>query len=141
MYHNEFNKWAESIKRNKNFGKWNYYPKDSNKSVPVGQPPTTDSIIEEIRQHPGLEDRGFFDDVVSWLREDAPKKLRGFLHDLYPHTTGLSKASADLSYKTLCGAVYKAEFRASERLEQRMMLGSSNEWVRKYFADFPPRRK
>lgn len=134
------NKYEDWAKKNINFGKWTYHSKDSDKAIPVAPPPTDKEIIEEILGHPNLEDRGFFEDVVNWLKEDAPRKLRGFLNDLYPWVTGLSKASADLSYETLCEAVFRMGFRASERLERRMTLGQTNDWVRKYFLDFPPRQ-
>lgn len=134
-----YNKYEEFAKKNINFGKWTLHSKDYDKAIPVAPAPTDKEIIDEILQHPSLEDKGFFEDVVDWLRKDAPRKLRAFLNDLYPWTTALSKASADLSYGVLCEAVFRMGFRASERLEQRMMLGQNNEWVKKYFADFPPR--
>lgn len=129
------------VKKNSNFGKWTYHSKDSDKAIPVAPAPTDQEIIEEILQHPSLEDKGFFEDMVIWLKEDAPRKFRAILNDLYPWSTGLSKASADLSYETLCEAVFRVGFRATERLERRMILGQTNEWVRKYFADFPPGKK
>ncbi len=129
-----YNKYEEFAKKNINFGKWTYHSKDSDEAIPVAPAPTDKEMIDEILQHPSLEDKAFFEDVVDWLRKDAPRKLREFLNGC---KTGL--AFADLSYKTLCEAVFRMGFRASERLEQRMMLGQNNEWVKKYFADFPPR--
>lgn len=129
-----YNKYEEFAKKNINFGKWTYHSKDYDKAIPVAPAPTDKEIIDEILQHPSLEDKGFFEDVVDWLRKDAPRKLRAFLNGF--KTSLLVSAPC---YETLCEAVFRMGFRASERLEQRMMLGQNNEWVKKYFADFPPR--
>lgn len=121
--------WASAIK-NKSFGKW--LPQEPTGPVTEYVPVTDEQIIGEILDHPNLEDRGFFEDMVAWLRMDAPRRLRGMLEDLFPW-----KTSADFSYERLCEAVYRMGFRASKILERRMILGTSNEWVRKYFEDFP----
>lgn len=124
-----------------NWGKWVYQTKGSGDPTEWPSPPKDEQIIGEILEHSSLEDRGFFEDMVAWLRKDAPRKLRGMLQDLFPWTTGLSKASADLSYERLCEVVYRMGFRASEVLERRMVLGPSNKWVKKYFEDFPMEKK
>lgn len=131
-----YNKYEEFAKKNINFGKWTYHSKDSDEAIPVAPAPTDKEIIDEILQYPSLEDNGFFEDVVDWLRKDAPRKLRAFLNGC---KTSLRMSCSVPWYETLCEAVFRMGFRASERLEQRMMLGQNNEWVKKYFADFPPR--
>ena len=139
--HNKITDYFSRDFKNKDWGKWTYSAQGANKSAPWPSPPTDDSIIDGILNHPDLEDRGFFEDVVDWLRRDAPRKLRGTLNDLYPRWTKDSFAGVDLSYERLCEAVYKVGFRASEVLVRRMTLGQSNKWVRKYFEDFPPTTK
>jgi hypothetical protein len=101
--------------------------------VEIPKRPGDDVLIREIREHPSLEDSGFFDDIVEWLRRDAPKKLGRLLDILRPWPAGFTV----LSHETLCEALYSLGFRASERLERRMILGTANEWTRKYFEDFP----
>lgn len=118
---------------NKNFGTWVYDALNKNPATPAQ---TDKQIIESILEHPNLEDKGFFEDMVAWLRKDAPKKLGSVLNGLYYSGTGLGRANADLSYNNLCKMVYSAGFRASEVLERRMILGPTNEWVKKYFEDF-----
>lgn len=138
-YYDETNWKNIDFSKDVNFGKWVFQPKESNESISVPTPLTDEQMIDEILGHPDLEDKGFFEDMVAWIRMDAPKKLRTMLTNLCPWTTGLGRASADLSYKMLCRVVYEMGFRASEVLERRMTLGQNNEWVRKYFGDFPPR--
>ena len=123
--------WINTTK-SVSYNKWTY----EKTGEPVSPSPTDEQIVEEILQHPDLEDKGFFEEMVAWTRRDAPKKLRGMLSNLYPWRTRLSKANADLSYVMLCKVVYMMGFRASETIEKRMILGPSNEWVRRYFEDF-----
>lgn len=131
------NSWTFNYKpEHKNWNKWKYAATEGVAEVAK----TEEETIEEVLRHPNLGDRGFFEEMVSWLRRDAPKKLRVVISNLYPWSTGLSKANADLSYERLCESVYSMGFRASEMIEKRMILGPSNEWVRKYFADFGPRK-
>lgn len=82
---------------------------------------------------PHMEDKGMFTDIVDWLRKDAPKKLRSVLNGLDKH-----RVLPPVPYEYLCRVVYELEFRANEVVEGRMILGPNNEWVQKYFADFPP---
>lgn len=137
---NDYNTWPSNIKK-ENFGhKWIHQP--TNTPIP---PATTDEqMIEAISEHQYLEEKDFFLDMVEWLRKDAPKKLRTMLQELWPWpgwgNTITQRATVNLDYERLCEVVYKMGFRASERLERRMMLGQNNEWVKKYFADFPPGR-
>lgn len=121
-----------------NWGKWVYHSKGSKESGAWPSPPTDDHMIKEILECRDLGERGFFEDLVAWLRKDAPRKLRGMLKNLFPWTTGLGGSLSDLSYERLCETVYSMGFRASDVLERRMILGPSNKWVRKYFEDFPP---
>lgn len=123
--------WMSSIKDG------NWLPKNSDGPVKEYVPLKDEQIIDEIVHHPNLEDRGFFEDMVSWLRKYAPKHLRGTLEHLFPWTNVSSKSSADLSYERLCWAVYRTGFKASEILERRMILGPTNMWVKMYFKDFP----
>jgi hypothetical protein len=81
---------------------------------------------------PHMEDKGMFTDIVDWLRKDAPKKLRGVLNGLYAHLP-------PVPYEHLCRIVYELGFRANEVVEGRMILGPNDEWVKKYFEDFPLR--
>lgn len=118
--------------KDKNWGKWTYTAKGSDKAVPWPKPPTDEEMIADIL--PRTEDEDFFGDMVAWLRRDAPRKLNITLVGLCaPMHTG------PVSYERLCEALYQVGFRASEILERRMTLGPSNEWVRKYLEDFPPR--
>lgn len=135
--HYDETNWA---KKNVNFGKWTYHAKDSDKATPVPSPPTDEQMIEVILEHQYLEEKDFFLDMVEWLRNDAPKKLRTMLRELWPGNTITQRATANLDYERLCEVIYKMGFRASEILERRMTLGQNNEWVKKYFEDFPPRQ-
>lgn len=121
---------------------WEYYTKDYGKWVmdPQGTPSnpypepvyaSDEAMIEDILKR--TEDKEFFKEVVAWLRQDAPKKLRAALIEIH----GIRQKP--IKYEWLCELVYNLNFRASERIEHRMILGQTNEWTRKYFKDFPPR--
>lgn len=122
-------KWTSNIK-NDNFGKWIH----SSTNTYVPPPPTDEQMIKAIHDNQNLEDKDFFREMVDWLRKYAPRKLRVALQELW----SAASASVDLSYERLCEVVYKMAFRASEALEHRMVLGPNNQWVQKYFGDFPP---
>jgi hypothetical protein len=108
-----------------NYGKW------VKGATHQGSNPYADeAMIEEIL--PRTEDKGFFKEIVAWLKEWAPKKLRPALFEL----NGIKRDP--ILYEWLCKIVYLMNFRASRNLERRMLLGPSNKWVRKYFEDFPP---
>lgn len=93
-------------------------------------PATNESMIDDIMNR--TEDKGFFKDMVEWLKKDAPKRLSGMLKELVsPMHTGT------VAYDRLCEVLYQIGFKTSEPIERRMILGPSNEWVKKYFADFP----
>lgn len=101
------------------FGKW-----------AIGWEPTEQEMIEKILT--GIDDEGFFRDILDWLKKMAPKKVPRFLEELYiPINSGLT-----YSYESLCEIVYKFGFRASEVVERRMILGTNNKWVQDYFKDF-----
>lgn len=74
------------------------------------------------------EDRGFAEDILSWLRASAPRKIRFFLS---------MSSSAGVTYEFLCMCVYELGFRGSDLIERRMVLGPVNKWVKLYFEDFP----
>ena len=118
-------------------GRWMFQPKGGGEPIPVMPPPTDEQMICAIIEHQHLEDKDFFREIVDWLRRDAPRKLRWTLQELWPGDSGLARASADLSYGRLCEVVYKLGFRTSEAIEGRMMLETPNDWVKKYFEDFP----
>jgi hypothetical protein len=92
--------------------------------------PTENEMIEDVMGR--TEDRGFFRDMVDWLRKDAPKRLSVMLKELVsPMHTG------PVAYDRLCEVLYQIGFRTSELIERRMILGPSNRWVVEYFNDFP----
>lgn len=94
--------------------------------------PSEQEMIEKILT--GIDDEGFFRDILDWLKKMAPKKVPRFLEELYiPINSGLT-----CSYDGLCEIVYKLGFKASETLEHRMILGANNKWVQEYFKDFYP---
>lgn len=110
---------------------WTYTAKGANETVPWPKPRTESEMVRDVLSR--AEDGDFFGDMVTWLEKDAPRKLKSALRDLSaPMHTG------EVSYERLCEVLYKIGFRASEVLVRRMTLGPSNEWVRKYFQDFPP---
>lgn len=116
--------WFKKTTVSSNLGTWVYDATNSK------NPTLTDEqIIESILGYEGFKEKGFLQDIVAWLRRDAPKKLREALLQMYP--------LRNLTYKHLCEVVYKMGFRASEIIERRMILGETNEWVREYFKDFP----
>lgn len=121
-----------NFEKDKNWGKWTYTAKGSDPQ-PWPSPPSEEEMIKDILSR--VEDEGFFNDMVAWLRSDAPRKLRPTLRELCaPMHTG------PVAYDRLCEVLCQIGFRASEMLEKRMALGPTNVWVRKYFEEFPPRR-
>lgn len=123
--------WTWDIKKTES---WNWLPSNINtQTKPVESPPTLESMIKKIQSH--VEDQGFFNDMVEWLRTNAPKKLRNALRELAPpmHT-------GPVAYDRLCEVLYEIGFRASDLLERRMILGPTNRWVQEYFKDFPSRK-
>lgn len=129
---NKIENWVVN-NTNKNWGKWVYEDKDSNERVPWPSPPTDEEMIEDVLSR--VEDKGFFTDMMAWLRSDAPRKLRTTVQELHaPLHIG------PVAYDRLCEVVYQLGFRASEVLERRMILGPTNKWVKKYFGDFPGNR-
>jgi hypothetical protein len=116
------------------YGKW---VRDSqavvNKSYPEPVYVTDEAMIDEVLER--TEDKDFLREIVAWLKHDAPKKLRPALSEIH----GIRQKP--IKYEWLCELVYNLNFRASERIEHRMILGQTNEWTRKYFKDFPPRGK
>jgi hypothetical protein len=100
-------------------------------SFQLPRAPTEDDMIEDVMSR--TEDRGFFRDMVEWLRKDAPKRLRSILGEFVsPMHTG------PVAYDRLCEVLCQIGFRTSELIERRMILGPSNRWVVEYFNDFPP---
>lgn len=135
---NKNSNWTWEVK-NDEYGKW----LDQTITIPSGTinantiksqytvpSATKESMIENILSK--TEEKGFFGDIVEWLKRDAPKKVTATLNDLH-------YSSEPVTYERLCEAVYDVGFRATERIEQRMMLGPANEWVQGYFRDFPER--
>lgn len=92
---------------------------------------TDERMIEDILER--TEDKEFFREVVAWLKHDSPKKLRPALQELH------GVRQSPIKYEWMCELIYNLNFRASEKLEHMMILGQTNEWVKKYFGDFPPR--
>lgn len=119
----------ENTSTSKDFGKWTFVS-HNNPPVEVPPPPSNEEMTGRILPH--MEDKGMFTDIVDWLRKDAPKKLRSVLNGLDEH-----RVLPPVPYEYLCRVVYELGFRASDILESRMILGPNNEWVKKYFADFP----
>lgn len=115
---------------NKDFGKWTKNTTTTSNILESICPPN-EKMIEEILER--AEDKEFFREIVLWLTNNAPKKLRSALQELY----GIKRDI--ILYAWFCKIVYLMNFRANEKLEQHMILGQTNEWVRKYFTDFPPR--
>lgn len=135
---NKNDNWTWEVK-NYEYGKW----LDQVITVPAGKAaantikskytvpsPTKESMIEDVLSR--TDEKGFFGDVIEWLERDAPRKVAITLNDLH-------YSSGSITYDRLCEAVYDVGFRANERIERRMMLGSANEWVQGYFRDFPDR--
>jgi hypothetical protein len=122
----------ENTSTSKDFGKWTFVSQN-NPPVEVPPPPSNEEMIKSLLPH--MEDKGMFEDIVDWLRKDAPKKLRGLLNGLYAQHMILPP----VPYEYLCRVVYELEFRANEVVENRMILGTNNQWVKRYFEDFPLR--
>lgn len=127
--HNKITDYLSKNINNKDWGKWTYTAKGANETAPWPNPPTESEMIRDALSR--TEDEGFFGDMVAWLKKDAPRRLKSVLRDL-------CSPMGTISYERLCASLYNVGFRASERLERRMTLGPSNEWIRKYFEDFPP---
>ena len=119
------NKTWENIKPDNNYGKWVFEGNEFADPVPKV---TEQSMMEDILLR--TEDEGFFRDILDWLQNMAPKKIRRLLNRL-------SGEPGKISYESMCESVYQFGFRASEILERRMILGPANKWVRMYFEDFP----
>ena len=75
----------------------------------------------------GAKEQAFVTEIVNWMRHSAPAKL----------TTSFVFRLKNINREQLCGMVYGLQFRASEMVENIMLLGPSNDFVRRYFADFP----
>lgn len=120
----------DNTSTSKDFGKWTLIT-SNHPPVELPPPPTDEEMIGRILPH--MEDKGMFTDIVDWLRKDAPKKLRSALNGLDKH-----RVLPPVPYEHLCRVVYELGFRANEVVEGRMILGLNNEWVKKYFEDFPP---
>jgi hypothetical protein len=119
--------WGD-LYNSKVYGEW----KNISNKQPFGSLPTNDEMAKSVLSR--VEDRGFFDDCLDWLKSHAPRKIRVFLKGLCP-----SDSPARVTYDDLCRAVYNLGFRTSEILERRMILGPANRWVQDYFKDFPRR--
>lgn len=91
---------------------------------------TNELMIEDILNR--TEDKGFFNEMVEWLKKEAPKRLPFMLRELC-----LPMHPGSVSYDRLCEVLYQIGFRTSELIERRMILGPSNKWVAQYFIDFP----
>lgn len=117
--------WFKKTVSSNNWGEW--FDNSNNTQNPL----TDEQMVKSILDHEYFEEKGFFQDIVAWLRRNAPKKLWEALLWIYP------LRHAKLTYKHLCELVYRMGFKASEIIERRMILGETNEWVREYFKDFP----
>lgn len=112
-----------------NFEKW---IKDMN----ADPPPSEQEMIESISLN--AEDVGFFRDILDWLQKMAPKKISFFLRELYLSKSNEWASPKKYSYEKMCELIYRMGFRASETIENRMILGTNNKWVQDYFRDFHP---
>lgn len=125
------NEWEYWVQKHKEIGDWTVntsYP--SSPKIDKSPFPTEDVMLLDVFSR--TEETGFVEDIMSWLRSCAPRKIVTFLKGLCsPHYTG------PVSYESLCEAVYQLGFRASELIERRMVLGSGNKWVKLYFEEFP----
>lgn len=95
-------------------------PQDSGKRAPID---LVNAVVSESKE------TSFVKEIVSWLQDFAPAKL----------TVSFVLRLRQKNYEDLCALVYSLHFRASALVEDIMMLGPSNEFVVKYFRDFPPR--
>jgi hypothetical protein len=125
-YDSNTNTWSNS--GSGYFEKW--IEAESKKTLPTEQ-----EMIKKILT--GVEDVGFFKDILDWLKKMAPKRVPRFLEELYIPLQG-DNPGLFCSYESLCEIVYKFGFKASETIEKRMILGSNNKWVQEYFRDFHP---
>ena len=98
---------------------------------------TEDELIAKILDK--TDEKEFFKDIVKWICHVlAPTKRRQIIEDI----RGWSRTAAAtrrLSHSDFCMFIFSSRIRASELLESRMLLGESNEWVKKYFENFPTR--
>lgn len=131
--HYYFADWvSKNIKKDANWGKWNYTPKGSTEQQEWPRPPSEEEMMSDILSR--VEDEGFFKDMVVWLKNDAPRKLKQALREMCePMHAG------PVAYDRLCEVLYQIGFRANDVLERRMKLGPANDWVRRYFDEFPPK--
>lgn len=125
---------------NKIYNKNTYKPQKGNKNTkwnimgggdkirPFSALPTNDEMKKSVLSRTNEE--SFVQDILDWLVEMAPRKIRSFLKRLCSHET-------KITHVDLCESIYAMGFRASEVLERRMILGEANEWVQLYFKDFP----
>lgn len=96
---------------------------------------TEDELIAKILDK--TDEKEFFKDIVKWMRHVlAPTKRRQMIEDIrgWSRTTA---ATRRLSHSDFCMFIFSSRIRASKPLENRMLLGESNEWAKKYFENFP----
>lgn len=92
---------------------------------------TEDELIAKILEK--TDEKDFFEDMVKWIRHTmAPTKRRQIIEDI--RDWGRTRR---LSHSDFCMHIVSSRIRASEPLENRMLLGEPNEWARKYFENFP----
>lgn len=92
---------------------------------------TEDELIAKILEK--TDEKDFFKDIVKWMSHImAPTKRRQIIDDI----RGWARTRR-LSHSDFCMHIFSSRIRASKPLENRMMLGDSNEWVKKYFENFP----
>lgn len=92
---------------------------------------TDDELIAKILEK--TDEKGFFKDIVKWMRYIlAPTKRRQIMVDIRG-----SAHTRRLSHSDFCMFIFSSRIRASKPLENRMLLGESNEWTKKYFENFP----
>lgn len=128
MNWNDFN-WKCNKKNSYIYSKKNL-GKNGSISQSFGSLPTNEEMKANILSR--TDEVGFMDDILEWLAQMAPRKIRTFLKSLCP-----SNVHGIITYDDLCEAVYKLGFRTSETIERRMVIGSANEWAQLYFEDFP----
>lgn len=96
---------------------------------------TDEELIAKILEK--TDEKEFFKDIVKWMCHVlAPTKRRQIIEDI----RGWSRTSAAtrrLSHSDFCMFIFSSRIRASKPLENRMLLGESNEWTKKYFENFP----
>lgn len=90
-----------------------------------------DELIAKILEK--TDEKGFFEDMVEWIQYImAPAKRRQIIEDIRG-----SAYARKLSHSDFCMFIFSSRIRASKSLENRMLLGESNEWAKKYFENFP----